>query len=320
MAKTNSFSFLIIGAGNIAANYDTPDSPHIQTYAHAIYQNKQATLLGFYDIDTSASKKASNIWGGQAYVSLEATEADKPDVVCVAVPDQAHFEVLLKVVNLKPKLVITEKPLALTTSDAHKIVTVYDSKKIPLMVNYSRRFVPSFIDLAKRIKDKEFGIFQTGSGYYGKGLLHNGSHLVNLIQMLIGEVEAKSVFGTLNDWNHQDPSYSFIVETNAGKQIVATGISRKHYSLFEVDLLFSQGRIRITHGGLQVEEYQLQDDPLNVGFTSLSLTRKYETEGKNIMQYVIKNAVGHLVLQEEILSTDKQAMETLAVCEQIRSI
>lgn len=42
---------VIIGAGNIAAGFDTPESKKILTHAHAVVVNPDFQLLGFYDID-----------------------------------------------------------------------------------------------------------------------------------------------------------------------------------------------------------------------------------------------------------------------------
>src|SRR5271157_6038481 len=101
MSKLNA---LIIGAGNIAAKYDSPDSPKILTYAHAITVSPSFSLVGFVDIDFETAVQATNIWGGYPYQSIEdALQGNDIDVAIVAVPDVFHYKVLKQISNLPLK-------------------------------------------------------------------------------------------------------------------------------------------------------------------------------------------------------------------------
>lgn len=94
-----------------------------------------------------------------------------------------HAKVLEEVAKFKPKMVIAEKPLTATYEEAKMVFDLYKNR-IPLTVNYSRRFLKEFQDLKSEIQS--FGKFLKGTGYYGKGILHNGSHMIDILRFRSG--------------------------------------------------------------------------------------------------------------------------------------
>ena len=78
-------------------------------------------------------------------------------------------------------------------------------------MNYTRRFVPEIRSIREAIKSGNYGAFLTGTGYYGKGLLHNGSHMVDLLQFLVGEVGKVAKVSEIVDFYDHDPSVSALL-------------------------------------------------------------------------------------------------------------
>jgi predicted dehydrogenase len=192
--KKGIFNVLIIGAGNIGAFYDTPDSKNILTHAHAIKEHSGFKLVGFVDNNSERARVAAKIWKTLSFQSInEAFSKTDVDVVCVAVPDEFHYTVLKEVVFRPVKIVLAEKPITKTLFEADEIIALYKQLNVSLLVNYSRRFVPEFQDVKKLIDDQSFGKYVFGNGYYGKGVLHNGSHMINLLEYLIGDVKEVEV-------------------------------------------------------------------------------------------------------------------------------
>src|SRR3972149_7328158 len=117
------YNAMIIGAGNIGAFYDTPDSTNILTHAHAFSKHQGFNLMGFIDTDYHKAEEASAIWGGSAFHSIEeAFDGGPADIVSIAVPDEFHYEILKKLTLYPVKLVFGEKPLVETASQAEEIV------------------------------------------------------------------------------------------------------------------------------------------------------------------------------------------------------
>jgi predicted dehydrogenase len=274
----NRYSLLIIGAGKIGAFYDEPGSKNVLTHAHAFRAHPGFNLLGFVDSNQQQAGVAAQIWGGEAFATIdEAFARNSVDVAVVAVPDEEHFHALLNLAVFPMKLIFTEKPLAKTISEAKQIVELCRKREIPLAINYSRRYVPEFNKLRKRIGAGELGRFLTGTGWYGKGTLHNGSHMVDLIRYLLGEVSVISTLGGIVDWRDDDPTCSALLETECGGRFIMQAVDCRCYTVFEMDLFFEHSRVRLVNSGFFFEEYNVVDSPVFSGYQVLSDGERYTT-------------------------------------------
>ncbi|MCX6723043.1 MAG: Gfo/Idh/MocA family oxidoreductase, partial [Candidatus Staskawiczbacteria bacterium] len=113
----------------------------------------------------------------------------QPDIVSICVPDGQHFLILKKIIKYKPKLVICEKPITTKIVDTEKIIKLYKKNKISVLVNYSRRFDVVIQQLKKDLSENKYGRVVSASGIYSKGILHNGSHLIDLASFLFGKIK-----------------------------------------------------------------------------------------------------------------------------------
>lgn len=258
---------LIIGAGQIAAGYDTPTSPAVLTHAHAVSQHPNLNLLGFIDPTLSTAQQAASTWGGKSWASLDdflASDAPRPHVMIVAVPDPLHVSVTLDVLRLlppdKPSVLILEKPLATSTAEAQPLLWLGDSHpQCHVIVNYQRRLLPRFHALREAITQGSYGKLLTGTGLYGKGVLHNGTHLLDWLRLLLGgqqgditKVQSSQVLGdtlTTLDPTTADRTVSGWVQFAQGGRILLNGIDSRALTHFELDLFFERARIQLLDSG-----------------------------------------------------------------------
>lgn len=166
-----------MGAGGQGSEADQPESVNQNkyiSYAHAFKDHPGFNLMGFYDINTEKAFKASEAWNTDALAHWPIIA----DVIVIATPDATHYEQLLKATNrLEPDLVICEKPLCIDLEQAREIVQLHKDKNIPLMVDYTRRFIPELQEL--KHKKPKYGVC-----LYNRGLLHTGSHAIDFFNML----------------------------------------------------------------------------------------------------------------------------------------
>jgi hypothetical protein len=101
-----------------------------------------------------------------------------------------------------------------------------------------------------------FGSFQMGSGYYGKGFVHNGSHMLDLLKLLIGNVRNFVQVCETPDFYPNDPTRTMQLEFCSGGNFFMQGLSCAEYTHFELDLFFQKARIRIVNSGRQIEIYR----------------------------------------------------------------
>lgn len=180
------YNVLICGAGGQGALSDAPGSPNENKYisfAHAFCDHEGFELCGFYDKDGEKSVKAIEAWAGAAYCCINhAIEFDRIDIAVVATPDNSHYDILKQLAKHPLKLVICEKPLCTDLQQAREIVKLYKGKGIPLMVDYTRRFIPELQELKQRYETGEFGKIQEITCAFNRGFIHTGSHLIDFIR------------------------------------------------------------------------------------------------------------------------------------------
>lgn len=312
------YNVLIIGAGNIGALFDKPHSNEILTHAHAYWKHKGYNLLGFIDTKKNKAQKAVSIWGGKAYFSIQqAFREEKIDVVSVAVPDKYHFEVLKELSQFPVKLVFTEKPLTKTLQEADRIFKLYNKKNIPVAVNYSRRFVPEFQKISSDIKKGFYGAYLTGTGYYGKGIIHNGSHIIDILRFFNREVKRVKSISSKSDFYKDDKSVSSILFFDDNTQFFLQYADGRLYTLFEIDLLFEKKRIRIINSGFKIEEYKIKQDKVFKGYRNLIKTNEINTSLGNSLYYAADNIYEYLTKEEKLKCDLEDGYKALETCIQI---
>ena len=308
------YSVLIVGAGKIGAFFDTPRSKHVLTHAHAFTAHQGFRLLGFVDANRSQAEQAAAIWGGTTFCTLsEAFSQNVIDVVVIATPDIFHYPILKEVAGYLPKLVFAEKPLTASVAQAEEIAELYADKGIRLAVNYSRRFVPEIGTLFSEISDGRYGNYLTGAGYYGKGTLHNGSHMLDLVRFLLGEIKDATVISQQNDFYDTDPSCSSILTLENGARFYMQAVDCRCYTVFELDLFFEKGRIRITDAGFRIEAQDVDDSSRFAGYRNLGAARIIDTQLENALLAAAGNIHDHLSLKTPLLCDGIDGLKAIAV-------
>ena len=166
---------LIIGCGNMGVLNDSPGSRNEHktiSFAKALKENGNFNLY-FYDIDKQKEFIAMNIWDGRLLLGNPII-----DVVIITTPDETHCNMLLTVASLyTPKLVICEKPFCSNTVEAGSIIELYEKEGIPILIDYTRNFIPELIALKERKPIKALC-------YFNRGWLHTATHGIAFFEML----------------------------------------------------------------------------------------------------------------------------------------
>lgn len=312
------FSVLIIGAGKIGAFFDNPEKSEVLTHAHAFCSHNGFRLIGFIDVESKQADKAAAVWGGNAFSTIpEAFARQIVDVVVVAAPDNIHYSLLKEIAAYKPKLVFSEKPLTKRLEEAEEIVRLYKEQNIVLGVNYTRRFVPEFVILRNEIRIGKFGKFLAGNGYYGKGTLHNGSHLVDLLRFLIGEIAATRTITKTHDYLNDDPSCTAVLNMAVGGEFIMQAVNCHTYTIFEIDLHFEKKRVRMTDSGLRIEKYDVIESSLFEGYRIPVFHKASDTGLKSAIRNAAEMIYSQLLFGEKFCCSGEDAILTQKVCSSI---
>lgn len=313
MART--FNALIIGAGKIGASYDSPkDKLFTLTHAHSYTRHPGFKLIGFYDVDQKKAAAAARKWKTKSYKSLsEAFSNNDIDVVSITVPDDLHFSILRQIIKYRPKLVFVEKPLATSKSYGERIIKLYKKFRIPLLVNYNRRFTPEFISEREKIVKGTYGKFLGGVGYYGKGILHNGSHMINTLRFFFEKVSLHSVIESEPDFYEKDPSVSAVLNV-ADKKFFMRHINSNLYTIFEFDLLFEKTRLRFVDSGFNIERHKIKNGQVHKNYRNMVKDKEIKTTLEQSLYYAADNIFKFLKGKEQLICDGEVALNDLKLC------
>jgi predicted dehydrogenase len=310
------YSFGIIGAGKISSEYDDIKSENVLTHAHAIVLNSDSKLLGFYDVDVLAATRASNKWGGKAYKTFDELMSHIPDVIIVATPDETHAEILGQILHWMPKIVICEKPLTLDYKTSVNLIRAYSEKGITLVVNYQRRFDPSVFELKRKIANRELGPLVCGSVLYSKGLMHNGSHAIDFLRFLFGEVSEFLTLKKFYDFTEKDPSVSGFLRFKDG-DVTLIAANENFFSIFEIDLIFEKYRYKFSHSGMFMEIQEPKADDTFTGYIELFSKGLSKTGFTNSISGLIEECILFLSSGISMRNLASDILGTQALCEQM---
>jgi len=313
-----NYRVAIIGAGRIGAMLDEPWNPHILTHAHGYKACEGFEIVGFVDCNLEKAEAASARWGGTAFESIEKLfETQSVDVVSVCLPDELHYTTLLALAEKPIKFIFLEKPAVRTPEEADEVRTLYGELMVRVQVNYTRRFVPEISSIREAIRSGKYGAFLTGTGYYGKGLLHNGSHMVDLLQFLVGEVGKVAKVSEMADFYDQDPSVSALLTMRCGGDFYLRHIDSRKFHIFEMDLTFENKRVRISELGTKIEKYSVGDNWLFEGYRTLNKDAEFPTQHSKAMYHAIANIRNNLDRNEPLVCTLEESLEAVKTCSRI---
>ncbi len=292
------FRAAVIGCGTIGASASASEDVGILSHAEAIAACPQTDLVAFCDSDAGAVKNALNAYQldqDAAFTSIdELLTKAKPQFVSIATPDATHASVAMKVLACESvRAVLLEKPIALDTAEAEKLVNTAKDRNIAFAVNFSRRYSRRFQTLRNEIYEGRFGLLQSVTGFYTKGILHNGSHWIDLLRFLTGEQITDVRAIPHNDTNDHDSTPDVDFRLASGVVAHLVGCDKDAFTLFEMDLLFSDGRIQMTDSGhsINVMRPQLSSRYAGYKFLEQETSTTQQPAMKDLMLYAVEDLV-----------------------------
>lgn len=272
-----------------------------------------------------------------------------PDIITVAVNEEAHVSECIAAIEAKPRLVILEKPVALNNAEAALIAESAHKNAVPVLVNHERRFAYDY--RAARTYLHSIGDIQSihaellsglrvystaeeNSGAYS--LLHDGTHLVDIVQFLLEELSADAGAGSAAVPDRapllQNPVLSGVFKDEKGDvrnvtaryslpccpEICISMSGRSRFFAFSVDVLGTTGRICVGNGFAKF--YQRRESKLYTGFYSLTRDKNVRLPRKTgYFSNMVQNAVDFLDGRARLKSPLSVAIADLAVLEEIKA-
>ena len=303
---------LIVGLGKIGIGYDLiSDSVNtIKTHARAFENHSNFSLIGGIDYLKSARNTFEEIYNAPAFKSLDtALDSLRPDLVVVASPTNSHLKDIQTIVNSSSvKAILCEKPLAYNVQDAQKIVNLCKFKNIKLYVNYYRRADPAVIDLKNSFSTGKIEIPIKGIVWYSKGILHNGSHFIDLLKFWFGPILSNQIIDRGSTLSKTDFALDFCIDFKSAK-IIFLAAEEKFYTHCTLELVSPNGRLRYEQGGDNVFWQSISELK---GAKKLNDSVNYIKSDFTHYQFNITNELEKALLNlPNNLTTGNEALETI---------
>lgn len=313
----------VIGCGWIGGGArGSTDQPY--THAGAYKGIEEVSLVAACDPQETCLRRFGENWGvAHLYQDLSDFLAhEHVDLLSVCTPDATHAEFVRQIVEAgAARAIICEKPLASTADAAREIVELCERRGVSLYVNYQRRWDPVHQALRQYLQAGKIGAIRAVQGYYVRGLVHNGVAWINLLRMLVGEVgSAKALPGAIHEMPG-DPTLSAWLEMESGTVALMRGMHGDAYSLFEMDILGSAGRVVLADSGRDIRFYEPQGDRDYPGFRHLGRRENGLQAHPSIgaLHHLIREAVMALAGERFSVSSAREAAHDLDIVERIRA-
>ncbi|MGY8825883.1 MAG: Gfo/Idh/MocA family protein [Candidatus Latescibacterota bacterium] len=313
----------IIGCGRIGGGYgDASESGEVASHASGYTGAPSVELVAAADADKAAMGRFGERWCvGNLYGDYEEMlEAERVDIVSVCTWDEAHTGAVRAAVRAGVRAVLCEKPLAPTLAEAIEIVELCDRNNVELFVGYQRRWEPAHRAVRDFIASGQLGDVLAVHGYYVGGLRHNGCAWINLARYLVGDIAQASVMVPLLG-DVVDPSVSISMMFACGCSGSLLAADRDAYSVFEIDVLGTRGRVRFSDAGEELETWQVGEDSRYPGFRRLlrSQTKWPKPQLSQALNMGIASIVGFLDGVGDNTSSGKEAVRDMEIVEGVLS-
>jgi predicted dehydrogenase len=254
-----------------------------RVHVEAINRLDNANLVGVAAVRPAPLVKQAEELGVRAYTSLDELLDDPTvDAIVIATPHPSHPSITLKAVEAG-KHVLTEKPMAVTVSQAESMVKAARSAGVTLGVLYQNRFKPECQKARGLVEEGALGeIYRTltvhgtirSQDYYarrpwrgtwdqeGGGVLINQSiHSLDLLQWLGGMPRA--VYGLVSTLKHrievEDFASALLEYDNGGHGIVHCNTVQSPNEI-RLEIWGERGRMIVCDGRLTLYRLEVPID------------------------------------------------------------
>jgi len=209
----------VIGSGGIARRRTIPEG---------IIPAENSVLLGVFDINQQSNEEVAQEFGSKAAGSIKELLEYGIDAVYVASPANLHLEHVIACAEAG-KHVLCEKPLGMSVEEAEKMISACNNAGVVLGTALMMRFHTQHQAALKMVSDGKigkpvFGRAQLSCWYPpidgawrqnpltggGGSLMDMGSHCIDLLEMVFGEIDTVSCFISNNVHNYKSEDSAIV--------------------------------------------------------------------------------------------------------------
>ena len=328
----------IIGLGKMGLSHAAIVAPHKDVELVAVCDTSSLVLEGF-----------RKFTGVKVYDDFrKMIDSEKLDFVIVATPTKFHFP-MVKYALEKGIHTFCEKPFSLTIKEGEEMVSLAERNNLVNQVGYHNHFIGTFRELKRMIKvgilgelvhftgeaygpvvtKPKGGTWRSDPGEGGGGLFDYASHVINLIQEIIGRpvsadgAQLKKIYSR----DVEDAVYSVLRLESGLSGMLSVNWSDETYRKMSTSITVVGKKGKIICDATELKRYLKDPDEqetLERGWTikyitDLAIPVDFYLRGEEYSAQ-IDNFVSHVREKKPTaINTFRQALETDRVMEIIRA-
>ncbi len=259
----------IIGLGNIAWRFDSrkkkPQNP--LTHAGTYNRDGRVLLVGGCSKSDEDSAEFKDYYNIPVFNTIsDLLEKTKPDIVSICSSSNAHFENLQHCLEENIPMIWLEKPPTSNLKQLNILLEKKQQSKSTVLVNYQRRYCLPYNRLREAFQQKSLGQPVFMNITYSRGLLLNGSHLIDMAFFIAGDDKEASLESVTCTGDLDNPS--FTLSFSGGLKAFING-SHLPYHNIDISITCEQGRASVLYGGLDTRWEVRREHELFPGFYRL---------------------------------------------------
>jgi predicted dehydrogenase len=225
---------------------------------------------------------------------------EKIDCLSICTLVDSHLKLVKEAIENGVKGIFLEKPMSDTLKNTKSIIDLCKKEKVSLLIDHKRRFDPFYESVRKLILEKKLGTIQLINVYYGAGVSNTGSHLFDLIRFFFGDVISVKSNSSKNVSNNPSyPNIDVVLELHENIECKIHALNYNPYAIFEMDILGTDGRMRLNLISNKIEYFKVQTDKYFV-YRDLSPSKiKVATSNPSPLLLAVQNMVNVIDKREE---------------------
>ncbi|HMO67555.1 MAG TPA: hypothetical protein PKE25_02635, partial [Novosphingobium sp.] len=183
-----------------------------------------------------------------------------------------------------------------------------------------RRWAPDVVRLRAELAAGKWGSVRAVSATYNKGIVNNGSHLIDLLHFLLDRrLDLVAAGAPLFDFWPEDPTIPAMLVTDDGVPVQLGVAHAADFSLFELQIVTSLGVIAMLDGGSSWQFREVINSPDFKGYRALDAGERHPGELAYAMSQAYGNIANALAMGAPLASNGRSALMAQRLCQQIRT-
>jgi len=266
LTMSEIFRTAVVGLGQVGLLFDS-DTRRSGVWTHfTAYERlaKDLYLVSVCDPDKSrqalAKQRRATL---RCYDSLgDLLNGEEVDIVSLCTPPELHAEQIAQCAG-RVKAIICEKPIATDSQSARPGLDACRNTGTLLVVNYYKRFDGLVPSVKALLDGSEIGIVKLVNAIFCGPLDAVGSHMVDLLRFLFGELRIENHLLRAAD------RYSIPLRTEGDILVHLHNVGPREEFVFELDAIGDEGRVRLLNNCNNCEFLRYRDSNRYSGYREL---------------------------------------------------